>query len=110
MTIRAEADKKAAERREMKVPWSIVSRGTNIQVVDENDDVIANLFCDDGDPKSYQEQYSHARLIAAAPDLLEACKQASKEIYHLMSELGDDPNKVGYYNRLNQAIFAAEKS
>ena len=36
-------------------------------------------------------------LIVASFQLLE---EASKEIYHLMSELGDDPFNVGCYSKI----------
>ena len=54
-----------------------------------------------------EERKANGRLIAAAPDLLEACQLAAKEIFHLMSELGDDPNTVGCYTTLQQAIAKA---
>lgn len=53
-------------------------------------------------------QPSHARLIAAAPELLDACREAVSAITYLLSNDDDDPNYADTLNTLAAAITKAE--
>jgi len=59
-------------------PWKIWVDDFGIICVESKDTIIANNLLDTNDkdlsPEEIEEYTNNARLIAAAPDLLEACK------------------------------------
>jgi hypothetical protein len=57
------------------------------------------------------ESEANARLIAAAPDLLAACKAAIEEFRHLGQAMGEmtPPKTVDVWNRVEAAIAKAER-
>ena len=57
---------------------------------------------------SEPEGKANARLIAAAPELLAACREAVSAITYLLSNDDDDPNYADTLNTLAAAISKAE--
>lgn len=69
--------------------------------------------CDTFGAKSFvsdNERIDNATLIAAAPDLLEACKAALEEFQHLGQALGEftQPQMVEAWNKVEAAIAKAK--
>lgn len=96
-----------------KGPWTVNSRA--IEEVKEPSSVIAivNDGDDNGDEQLKGEWKANARLISAAPDLLEACKKAIEFInngvefgYIQLPEKGD--SALLTQPMLEQAIAKAE--
>lgn len=56
----------------------------------------------------YPKGDSNARLIAAAPGLLAACREAVSAITYLLSNDDDDPNYADTLSKLAAAIDQAE--
>ena len=77
-------------------PWKLEksSMGRTSRIISQDDLVIAECW--------NSEQEANARLIASAPELLEACKEALKEF----NEMGYTPNYAD--NMLREAIAKAE--
>ncbi len=63
---------------------------------------------DDGTAISVAEMQDNTRLIAAAPELLSACRQAVSAITYLLSNDDDDPGYADTLNTLAAAIAKAE--
>ncbi len=78
-------------------PLSVQKAGPSrlYYVVTESDNTFATTFTE-----------ANARLIAAAPDLLDACKQAIRRIEHLNASGPDLPDPT--LDKLNAAIAKAE--
>jgi hypothetical protein len=55
-------------------------------------------------------RFANARLIEAAPELLEACREAVSAITYLLSNDDDDPNYADTLNKLGAAIAKAEEA
>ena len=51
---------------------------------------------------------ANAQLIAAAPDLLCAAKQAEEALHHMMSANGMEPHEHDTYSDLREAIAKAK--
>ena len=56
--------------------------------------------------KGHIEMEANAHLIASAPELLEACKEARKEIYEAINKRSNNLSMV--WHSLNDAIAKAE--
>jgi len=57
---------------------------------------------------SKPENKANARLISAAPDLLQAAKQAEEALHHMMSANGMEPHEHECYTDLKAALAKAE--
>ena len=89
-----------------------------ITLHDENEmviDQIASIMLETGedspdDQRAYREQEANARLIAAAPDLLAACKEMLNEIraYQGESEFEEGSITKSHCDLLKSAIAKAE--
>ncbi len=84
--------------------WS--SEPSKYLVIDKEGKIIANCFFVN---KPMEEREANARLIAAAPGLLEALKVAKKRIVELtlMSYASEDAS-CKTLNKVNEAIAKAE--
>lgn len=68
-------------------PWTTHEWGdAAIQIIGPSDEEIADL---DGDPEGWEARAANARLIAAAPELLAALKDAARWINLLPAEIRD---------------------
>lgn len=66
-------------------PWHTAGRHAPTYVVDANHNILAD--CDRDAPN--QEAEANARLMAAVPELLDACKTALGNIYSLINGYPD---------------------
>lgn len=69
-------------------PWRTVRRSATVAIENADGDILAEVYGKTTRPE--KEWYANAELIAAAPDLLEACKtiiKLGKSRYH---DLGID--------------------
>lgn len=57
---------------------------------------------------AFPEQLANARLIAAAPDMYEACKSAISEIEYMADKLGNDHKMTLSWELLRDALSKAE--
>jgi hypothetical protein len=83
------------------VPCNIVAKN-GVFVVDFD----GGLYSWEGAKASNDERYANARLIAAAPDLLAACKEALAAIVAL--DVASQPWGDDVYKRIAAAIAKAE--
>ena len=84
--------------------WRVIAH--SIIIADESG--ICKLF---GEGMNFGEQIANARLIAAAPDLLAACKSARFEMAGLVNQFGlgfTKPEEHPVIARLDAAIAKAE--
>ena len=87
-------------------PWTYTDNGEEITIDCGEIYGAAVLWAGDSDDWPHAQQLANARLIAAAPQLLEACKAFVREI-------AADPNAVAFFDlriigNANAAIAAAE--
>lgn len=83
--------------------WRIVNRGSE-KFIESEDGTICDMMRNDcRDKKEVHDCDQHAKLIAAAPELLEACKNALDYI----SEFEKDPDENVMMGELQDAIKKA---
>jgi hypothetical protein len=78
-------------------PWWAGGDDDAHMVYGEDNRAIADASLDDGDADA---EAAHARLIAAAPDLLAVCK----EIANGMCDLRDSERRIRLYAAITKAI------
>ena len=59
---------------------------------------------------SMQEREANSKLIAAAPELLEALDECINELYLIHSQYGDQQNANDHCSALTKAEFAIKKA
>jgi hypothetical protein len=91
-------------------PWSICFPNDNPGIDGANGEYSIIIYGEPGDPKDQcgiqgrtkEEQHANARLIAAAPDLLEAAKDAENEIENAI--VGLTTNPLAYAEAIKQRL------
>lgn len=81
-------------------PW-VTSATDDTVVIDATGREVAAIDGDYNDPDTWPQMEANARLIAAAPDLLLALREAR-------DALNGAPNTVGLHSQINSAIAKAE--
>lgn len=89
-------------------PWSVLIENGKLYVVQKHQDPVTVCFVPD---PSSEDSQADARLIATAPELLAACKDAYAKLLERLnfieSTYGLEQNKDAYLNQLEQAIAKA---
>lgn len=88
-----------------------VREGTTVEVVQDGEGkMLVDVY-----GETQEETISNAHLIAAAPDLLDACIEASRVLSHIKDTPKADPLRyvpvsayMKAYNKIKQAIAKAE--
>lgn len=89
-------------------PWRTTTAYDDPAVIDYDGRIIAMAVMDEDDPQELETIVANARLLAAAPELLAACREAVSAITYLLSNDDDDPNYADTLNTLAAAISKAE--
>ena len=83
-------------------PWHMYELHPGIEINAETRDGIAMVNLDDTDEDALAETEANARLIAAAPDLLEACKS-------LLSSRQESDEEMAAFKAMRAAVAKAEE-
>lgn len=84
-------------------PWHSLALGTHVRAADHSG--IAKLATRNGNA---DEQAANARLIAAAPDMLEALREAWDQFEQMEKMFRDDLEFMGALSAVRAAVAKAE--
>jgi len=90
-------------------PWKI-TKYTETTISDDNDRTIASTGSyNDGTESTYLENKANAKLITAAPDLLEVLMEAKLQIEYLHGRFSETGTGIALISRIESAIKKASQ-
>ena len=93
-------------------PWGIGARMTRVEILPKGWNMpMCIVDCDAAHaPKLEAEKVANARLIAAAPELLLACKCALADLEGILPTLGDEDESPAAWQTMHELKIAITKA